>query len=97
MASDIFKGFQELVEQQGDEVGLDSPTCVIWKADHDNCKGCPAELGCAKAVAMMGISLTPLMYTPKDYDDYNRMHRDIGDKLDRVLKAKTSEEIHSII
>jgi len=94
--SEIFQEFRELIESNGDGVGLDSPVCVLWKSEHDNCKGCSAELGCAKATAMMGVSLTNLIYKPKDYEDFQRMNSDIHKRLSAILEAKSAEEVKAV-
>ena len=85
-----------LVEAQGNKVGLHTKDCILWKASHPNCKGCPSEVGCSKAVALMGISLQPIIYPPKDYDDFAKMQSAIQEKMDKVLNANTIEEIHAI-
>ena len=65
----------------------------MWKAGHETCEGCSSDLGCAKAVAMLGVSMTPMMYQPKDYDDYERMNQSVQGKLDKILNAKTTDEV----
>jgi len=37
------------------------------------------------------VSTTPLFYKPKSYDDF-----EIQDKLDRILKTRTLEEVQKI-
>lgn len=41
----------------GDDIGIKEPVCLIWKADHANCEGCPSQLGCSKYVSLMLINL----------------------------------------
>lgn len=92
----ISEGYAGLVRTKGDDVLIHTAHCVEWKLTHDTCKGCKSELGCAKAVAMLGVSMTPLMYKPKDYSDFERMQVGIQGKLDSILKAKTPEAVTSI-
>lgn len=94
--SDISDMFQEMVREHGDSVEVGTVACTLWKADHENCEGCEHELGCSKAVAMLGISLTPMMYQPKSYEDYENMHKSIQRKLDAILKATTVEDVKDI-
>jgi len=93
---DLFDGFERLVQGCGDDVLMHTQTCVLWKAEHENCKGCVAELGCSKAVAMMGVSMAPLLYKPSSYEDHQRMQRDIQAKLDAILKAHSVDAVHAI-
>ena len=94
--SEISEQFQELVRGHGDEVDIHTGVCVTWKLEHENCAGCPSQLGCAKAVAMLGVAMAPMMYEPKDYDDYEKMHQSIQEKLDRLLTAKSIQEVHAV-
>ena len=93
---DFSKDIQQLVKENGDEVAIHEPPCILWKADHSNCSGCQYELGCAKVVRLMLIMLTPTMYNPKDYSDYSKMQERLQDLNGRVLKAKTVGELHLI-
>ena len=92
----ISEDFQDLVRKGGDKVELHQQTCVLWMLEHKNCSGCSSELGCAKAVTMLGVSLTPLVYQPKDYEDFERMHQSIQSKLDKILHAKSAEEVRTL-
>ena len=96
MGSEMSDLFQVMVREHGDQVLIHTKVCVEWKAEHENCKGCISELGCAKAVGMLGVSITPMMYTPKDYEDFERMQQSIQNKLDAMLASKTIEELHKI-
>lgn len=49
-------GYQEIIatlEEHGDKVMRNEPSCVLYLAEHKNCVGCPTEIGCCK-VAMIG-------------------------------------------
>lgn len=94
--SDIGDSFQDLVRNFGDRVDIHTHVCVEWKLNHETCEGCVSELGCAKAVAMFGVSLTPMMYEPKNYADFEAMHESVQLKLDKLLQAKTIEEIQTV-
>ena len=64
--------YQELVRSKGDDVLIHTRVCVEWKAGHDTCKGCQSSLGCSKSVSLMLISMTPMMYTPTSFEDYEQ-------------------------
>ena len=92
--SDLMKEMVETIA--GDSIAIHEPQCMIWKADHDNCVGCPTELGCGKMVHMMLVSLTPLYYKPKDYDDFTKMHNRVQELMYMTLKAESVEELHLV-
>jgi len=91
--SDMVK---ELIQSKGDSVGMHEPVCVIWKADHENCIGCPSELGCDKMVKMLATMMIPMMYSPKNFEDYQSMIHHIESLNNRILDAKTLEELNLI-
>lgn len=87
---------QELVISQGDEVAIHEPPCVLWKSEHENCVGCHYELGCGKVVHLMLVMMTPMMYQPKDYDDFVKMDNRIQELMAKTLEAKTPDELHKV-
>ena len=88
---------RKLIEDTaGDSVGMDEPVCVLWKADHKNCAGCPSELGCGKMVRLHQVLLIPMMYQPKDFADFQKMQTRIDELTDKILKAKSVEELEVI-
>ena len=87
---------QELVRGQGDEVAVHEPPCVIWKADHESCEGCQYELGCGKAVRLMGIMLLPMVYTPNSFADHQAMSKRIQELMDMTMKATTPDELQLV-
>ena len=91
---DIIKDIQELVELNGDKIGIHSADCVLWKIDHENCKGCQYELGCAKSVKMLLLVMNP--YEPRGYTDYAKIQERIAELTDRTMAAKTIKELQSI-
>ncbi len=93
---DLAEGFQDVVRSNGDDVLIHTQTCVEWGLEHENCKGCPSSLGCNKAVALMMASLTPMLYTPKSFEDFESMQRSMRDRLDNILNARTAEELQLI-
>ncbi len=94
--NDISENIQKLVEQHGDRVAIDTKECVLWKMEHSDCVGCPSELGCSKTVKMMLTMMMPMMYEPKSFDDFERMHRRIAELNHRILNAKTREEVDAV-
>ena len=93
---DLGEEMRELVRKQGDEVALNEPPCVLWKADHENCGGCQYEMGCGKAVRLMGIMLLPMVYTPTSFADHQAMSNRIQELMDMTLKATTPDELQLI-
>lgn len=93
---DLSREMADLVRSQGDEVAISEPPCVLWKAEHENCKGCSYELGCSKVVHLMLVMMTPMMYKPRDYDDFAKMEERIQELVDKTLKAKSPEELHAL-
>lgn len=91
--SDVVK---EMVSAVGDKVDMGTAKCDSWRMDHPNCHGCPSELGCCKTARLMGIILTPLVYHPKDYQDFQKMNDRIGDLIEKVIKAKTMKELEKL-
>jgi len=87
---------KEIVEANGDSIGMNQPVCVIHKADHENCSGCPSELGCSKLVRLKGLYLTPFLYTPSSFQDFQDMQNRIEDLADKILKSKTPEELKTL-
>jgi hypothetical protein len=91
------KEIQKMVETiAGDSVEMGEPTCVLWKADHKNCVGCPSELGCGKMVKFELLALIPMMYHPRDFADFQKMQTRIDELANSVLAAKSVEELHAI-
>ena len=81
----------------GEEPQIDEPTCLLWKADHKNCKGCPSDLACAKMVAIMLITLKGSLYEPKNFEDSLVTQSVMSKITDRILAAKTADEVHTIV
>ena len=82
----IASEMQKLVEMGGDKVAIHEPACALWKADHENCRGCPYELGGGKVICIMGMMVS----LPNG--DPNRIH----ELMDRTLNSKTMEELQAI-
>lgn len=94
--SETMDMLKEIVILNGDEIGMGEPPCVLWKADHDNCVGCPYELGCGKQVHLGLAMMSRLAHTPTSFDDFQKMENRIQELQDRVLKAKTLKELKAI-
>ena len=93
-ATDLYR---ELVEQLGDKVGFETPTCYLYKKEHDNCAGCECEVGCIKTVELMAVSLKASIYQPKDFDDFEKMEQSIHRKQKAIIDAKTIEELKVLL
>jgi len=71
--------------------------CEMWKLEHENCTGCPNELGCVKNVAIKYQSLIPSFYEPKNYDDFLLMQKRMFEKTSKIFDAKTIDEIKDLL
>lgn len=87
----------ELVELSGSSIGMNGPVCLIWKADHKNCAGCPSEVGCGK-LARLGLLIltTAARYSPRSFEDFQSMQSRINYLKEKILEAKTLEELKAI-
>jgi len=94
--SETMERFKSIVIDNGDEVAIKEPPCILWKADHKNCKGCQYELGCGKYVALLLVVMMPQVYTPTCFEDFQKMETRIEELQDRILKAKTPDELKTI-
>jgi hypothetical protein len=93
--SGLFDGYAELVRKDH-PVHMDTDFCKAWKAQHGNCFGCESEVGCAKAVAYMGIAMLPIIYTPKTFEDFQKVHRRIEELHDLIDEANTPDEVRAV-
>ncbi len=83
------------VKEQGDKISLGSEECERWKREHNNCPGCPSELGCSKMGNMWLASIVAPLFAEepgeseqeRDYLNYFKA---------RILRAKTKEELDGI-
>lgn len=87
---------KDLVELSGTPVGMNEPMCIIWKFDHENCKGCPSELGCCKCVKLKYVLFMPLLYHPQNFEDFQKMHTRMQELHQMILDAKSVEEVEEI-
>ena len=86
--SDTMDLLKELLSKTGDEVMMGEPDCVVWKADHDNCKGCPHGLACSKLVRL-GLSLmTSSVYKPVDFTDFQKMTGRVDELQSLIIGAR---------
>lgn len=92
-SSDMVKEIIKL--RTGEEPQIHEPTCLLWKADHKNCKGCPSGLPCAMMATIMLATLKGAMYEPKDFEDFVKTSDFVSKMIDRILDAKTVEEVYS--
>jgi hypothetical protein len=94
--SNIKDLYIQLVESNGDKYVHGSVDCTIFLTEHKNCKGCPAEIGCAKVARLMINALSQSMYKPNTYDDFVKMQTRTDELSKMILCAKTLEELKSI-
>ena len=93
MSNEIMEEVRKFVVDNGDDVGMGEPVCLIHKADHNNCEGCPSELGCSKYSALLLNHLDTIMYKPNSFDDYKAMNERVASTMARILKSKTPDEV----
>lgn len=93
---DLSEEIQELVRNNGDEVAIKEPPCVLWKAEHGNCVGCKYELGCGKVVRLMLIMMIPMMYKPTSFADHQTMENRIQELIALTLKTTTPDELRAV-
>ena len=86
----------ELVRHHGDKVSISTQECVTWKLEHPNCFGCPSELGCAKTVKLMLAMMLPLVYEPKDFEDFQKVQQRVMELQEKILYAKDKEELDRV-
>ncbi len=92
------EAIKTMVEDIGsNNVAINEPPCMLWKAEHKNCKGCEYEVGCAKVVSILLATMQGAIYTPKDFNDFRAMQVTITKTIESILKSKTSEEVHAIL
>lgn len=94
--SDISECFRSLVMDLGEPVLIRTPTCNQWLAEHENCKDCTSELGCCKSVSLLLVSMTPMMCAHISDAHYETEQASIQDKMDKILAAKTVDEVQAI-
>jgi len=58
MMDEYERACRELIAGTGNEIGIHTSKCVAWHKDHDNCFGCPCELGCSQLVALELASMS---------------------------------------
>jgi hypothetical protein len=88
--------WKELVELNGDQVMMNEPVCLIHKADHKNCAGCPSELGCGKLCKLMLNTVTASMYNPTSFEDYENLMTKCSALQNKILSSKTVQELKDI-
>jgi len=87
---------KEIVEKSGSQVGMGEPVCLVWKAGHGNCFGCPSELDCGKVTRIGILILATGGYTPTSFSDYQEMHRRTNSLMEQIMTAQTPEELKAV-
>lgn len=93
---DMSSEISDFLRKQGVPIHMHTPFCEQWKATHEGCVGCESELGCHKLVALMAVLMTPMVYTPRDYADWEAMQKGMAEKKRQILAATTAEEVSAI-
>jgi len=79
--TELNNAIRDLLEAQGDKVGMGTENCKAFKKSHKTCEGCQYELGCSKLVHIMLTTFTP---------------SNQGELIDNMLAAKTVDEVKAI-
>lgn len=88
---------KELVKlRTGQEPQINEPTCVIWQAEHKDCIGCSSNLSCGMMSSVMMVVLKSMLYEPKDFDDFLKTQDYVSKMTNKILNAKTVEELKAI-
>ena len=88
---------QEIEKSSGEEVMMNTPACVIYKTDNNNCRGCSYELNCAKVSACMMLQVQIVNYKPKDFLDYVKAGQTAAGMIENILNSKSVPEIEKIV
>ncbi len=94
--SEFIDRWVDIVKKQGDRYEMDTSTCVLWKMEHQNCFGCPSEIGCSKTVRLALVNSMPLVYTPSSFADFQSMHTRVQELTDKLLAAKSLDELKAV-
>ena len=79
--TELENAIKEFIEMRGDKIGMKTPECRAYKKTHENCGGCPYELGCSKRVHIMLTTFNP---TTQD------------ELIDSIISAETVAEVKAI-
>ncbi len=94
--NDIGDEYQKLVEELGHPVHMHTPLCDSWKEEHGKCFGCESELGCSLISHLMLIAMIPMSYSPKSFEDHQRMSQRMQELQKLALAAKTADELRKV-
>jgi hypothetical protein len=92
----VTEELKRVIRAKGDPCEVDSLQCELWLKDHRDCMGCPSCLGCAKLSRILGIFLSTVIYSPKDFQDFRDQMNHIMKLADKALSAKTLEELDQV-
>ncbi len=88
----------DLIKQEtGNEPQYDQPTCLIWNADHKNCKDCPSALPCCQLLSLLIVTLQGSQYQPTSFQDALDRDNRVANTMDKILHAKTDTEVKEAI
>jgi hypothetical protein len=80
----------------GKEILLGTKECSSWKENYPSCDGCSSHLVCDKFIKLKTIILAFRGYNPKSFEEFQKMTQRFGELLQKVLRAKTIEEVNAI-
>jgi hypothetical protein len=88
---------QEIEKATGEEVMMNTPACVVYKTDNNNCRGCSYELNCAKLSNLMMLQCHMSLYKPVDFLDSVKAGQQSSALISDIINAKSVEEIEKIV
>ena len=88
---------QTIEKTTGEQVMVNTADCVIHTYSGGECSTCRHCLPCNKLAAIMAIQYQASVYQPKDFFDQIKTAKTASDLIEKIMRAKTDEEIKEII
>lgn len=93
---DVRKTVASLLAANDQQLMMEEPMCVLWRADHKDCIGCPSNLSCAKLIKLIGVLMAVSLYESKSFVDYQVQSKRMEELVKMCVDAKTFDELHKI-
>ena len=87
----------EKIEKEGIPVKMDTLECIMFSVEHPSCKGCVTEIVCMKYVGIHALFLQTLLYKATSFEDQMRTYKYVSDRVMKILKAKTTDELRDMM
>jgi len=89
----------EFVRDRGIQVWKGTASCDKWLSEHGTSRGCPSELGCAKAILIMNVVIKMTQDQPRSLKNFVEIHLSINmtiagmELITEILAAKSLKEL----